>query len=253
MKKVIVSTDMGWDDTLSILYLMKNPAIEILGVAVTGCGETDLRWGTIIAKTLMELGHQTQAKVCVGAKQPLKFNHVFPQSFKNDMNDIMGLLGSLNPAITMDVDSRPAWRFISETLDGSDEKITILCLGGFTNLAKMLELYPDTNIGKIDEVYAMAGAVFVDGNVAALNNAKPEWNQGFVYETNHSAEWNVFVDPLAAKKVFDSDIPITIVPLDACNYVILGPDYAGKIEPVDPIAALAKNIFEKKTGSHAEG
>ncbi len=63
-KKVIISTDMGWDDTLSILYLMKNPAIEILGVAVTGCGETDLRWGTIIAKTLMELGHQTQAKVC---------------------------------------------------------------------------------------------------------------------------------------------------------------------------------------------
>ncbi len=34
---------------------------------------------------------------------------------------------------------------------------------------------------------------------------------------------------------------------------ILGPDYVGKIEPVDPIAALAKNIFEKKTGSHAEG
>jgi purine nucleosidase len=30
-KKVIIDTDMGWDDVLSILYLMKNPTIEIVG------------------------------------------------------------------------------------------------------------------------------------------------------------------------------------------------------------------------------
>ncbi len=60
-KKVIVNTDMGWDDVLSILYLMKHPAIEIVGVAVTGCGETNLRWGQVIARTLMELGQQRQA------------------------------------------------------------------------------------------------------------------------------------------------------------------------------------------------
>lgn len=252
-KKVIIDTDMGWDDVLSILYLMKNPAIHIIGIAVTGCGETDLRWGTIIAKTLMELGNQTQAKVCVGTSTPLKFGHVFPQLFKNDMNDIMGLLGSLNPDVSINIDNRPAWKFISDTLNQSEDDITILALGGFTNLAKMLELYPLTRLSKIKNVYAMAGAVYVDGNVAPLNDAKPEWNQGPFYSTNRVAEWNVFVDPVAAKKVFHSEIPITLVPLDACNYVILNPDYISKITATDVIATLTKNIFEKKTGSSNEG
>lgn len=252
-KKVIVSTDGGWDDVLSLLYLMKTPAIEIVGVVVTGCGETNLRWGTVIAQTLMELGNQTQATVAVGTSTPLKFDHVFPQLFRNDMNIIMGLLGTLNPETEIDLDSRPAWQFISETLDQADDKIAILSLGGFTNLAKMLELYPDTKVGNIEGVYAMAGAIYVDGNVAVLNNAKPEWNQGPIYSTNTYAEWNVFVDPLAAKIVFDSGIPVTIVPLDACDYVVLDAEYVNKITATDPLATLAKSVFEKKTGSHSEG
>ena len=252
-KKVIIDTDMGWDDVLSILYLMKNPSIEIVGVTVTGCGETDLRWGTIIAKTLMELGSQTKASVCVGTSTPMKFDHVFPQTFKDDMNDIMGLLGSLNPKTLIDIDERPAWEFIADTLKQTKDNITILSLGGFTNIAKLLELYPSASIDKIESVYAMAGAVYVDGNVSLLNGAKPEWNQGPIYSTNYVAEWNVFVDPVAAKKVFDSTIPITLVPLDACDYVILSPDYVSKITATDPIATLAKNIFKKKTGSSSEG
>lgn len=252
-KKVIIDTDMGWDDVLSILYLIKEPAIEIVGITVTGCGETNLRWGSVIAKTLMELGNQTQAVVCVGADKPLKFHHLFPQSFKNDMNDIMGLLGTLNPEMMIDLDNRPAWQFIAETLDESEDKITILSLGGFTNVAKMLELYPSTKIKNIEGIYAMAGAVYVDGNVAALNNAQPDWNQGLIYSTNNAAEWNVFVDPLAAKIVFDSTIPVTLIPLDACNYVILSSDYVDKITATDPIATLVRNIFIKKTGTNDEG
>jgi inosine-uridine nucleoside N-ribohydrolase len=252
-KKVIVDTDMGWDDVLSILYLMKNPTIEIVGITVTGCGETNLRWGAIIAKTLMELGNQTQASVCIGTSTPLKYDHVFPQSFKDDMNDIMGLLGSLNPQSDLDLDSRSAWEFISDTLEQTKENITILCIGGFTNIAKMLELYPSTPIDKITGIYAMAGAVYVDGNVALLNDAKPEWNQGPIYSTNYVAEWNVFVDPVAAKIVFDSSIPLTLIPLDACDYIILGPDYVDTITATDPISNLAKNIFIQKTGGSSEG
>jgi inosine-uridine nucleoside N-ribohydrolase len=240
-KKVIVDTDMGWDDVLSILYLIKNPNIEIIGITVTGCGETNLRWGTVIAKTLMELGNQVQAKICVGASTPLKFNHVFPKLFKDDMNDLMGLIGSLNPETLISIEKQPAWEFISDVLNKTEEDITILSLGGFTNLAKMLELYPSTRIDKITGVYAMAGAVYVDGNVAALNGAQPDWNQGPIYATNYVAEWNVFVDPVAAKKVFESEIPITLIPLDACDYVILNPDYIEKI------------IFKKKIGSSNEG
>lgn len=252
-KKVIIDTDMGWDDVLSLLYLMKNPTIEIIGITVTGCGETDLRWGTIIAKTIMELGNQTHVNVCVGASSPLAFSHVFPQPFKNDMNDMMGLLGTLNPKTVIDIDDRPAWQYLAETLNQTSDNVTLLSLGGFTNIAVMLEKYPDTNTSKLEAIYAMAGAVYVDGNVDLLNNAQPDWDQGPIYSTNHAAEWNVFIDPFAAKKVFESQIPITLIPLDACNNVILGPSYVDKITATDPIATLAKSIFKKKIGSSNEG
>jgi inosine-uridine nucleoside N-ribohydrolase len=252
-KKVIIDSDIGWDDVLSIAYLMKDPDIEIIGIAVTGCGETNLRWGTTIAQQLLGIGNQ-KANVAVGTETPLKYKHVFPQSFKNDMNDIMGLLGSLNPVSVPAIADNPAWQFIYDTLKNSKGKVTILSLGGFTNLAKMLELNPEPAVlGKIERIYAMAGAVYVDGNVAALNNAKPEWNQGPIYSTNYHAEWNIFVDPLATSNVFKSDIPITLVPLDACNYVLLDADFVKRITATDPIATLVKGIFLQKSGSHNEG
>ena len=53
----------------------------------------------------------------------------------------------------------------------------------------------------------MGGALEVLGNVG-FSRADIE---------NQVAEWNIFVDPLAAKRVFASGAPITLVPLDATN------------------------------------
>ncbi len=252
-ERLIVDTDLGWDDILSISYLLKRPDIKLAGITVTGCGEANIRWGRVIALTLMELGARYDVPVSLGSEEPLMYKHVFPQPFRNIQNDILGLLGSLIPPEKMSIDKRPAWQFLSETLNTTDKPIRILSLGGFTNIARMLRDYPQTKIENIEKIYAMAGAVFVDGNIAPLNNAKKEWNQGEVYATNHWAEWNVFIDPLAAKIVFDSDIPLTLIPLDACNHVILLPDIVEKITPYDAVATLAKNILEHYSGSHSEG
>jgi len=262
-KKVIFDTDMGWDDTLSLLYLMKNPYIEIIGITVTGCGETDLErtveaggktvtvGGLQIALALADLG-KLNVPVCKGTETPTFQDHKFPQDFRNDMDTLMGLFpSSCLPASSSEIDSRSAWEFIAETLNSATEPVTILSLGGFTNLAKMLEITP--NPKNLEGIYAMAGAVCVDGNIAALNNATPDWNQGYVYSSNYHAEWNVFVDPGAAEKVFRSSIPLTIVPLDACDYVILGQDYIRSITADDSSAKLVKQIFYKKTSSHSEG
>ena len=170
---------------------------------------------------------------------PMALDHVFPQDFRNDMNDIMGLLDTL-PVSDVPVDDRSSALFLSETINASSGKITILALGGFTNIAQMLESYPETDISKIEAIYTMAGAVYVDGNIQLLNNAQPDWDQGAIYSTNISAEWNVFVDPVAAKIVFDSTIPIVLVPLDACNNVILEPSYTQNITATDPIANLVR-------------
>ena len=262
-KKVIFDTDMGWDDTLSLLYLMKNPYIDIIGITVTGCGETNFEstiekggktvtvGGLQIALALADLG-KLNVPVCKGTKTPTDLDHKFPQDFRNDMDTLMGLFPSIYlPAPSSGLDPRSAWEFITETLNSAAEPITILSLGGFTNLAKMLEIMPEPK--NIEGIYAMSGAVYVDGNVAALNNAKPEWNQGYIYSSNYHAEWNVFVDPGAAEKIFRSSMPVTIIPLDACDYVILESNYISSITAKDLIAELVKQIFSKKTGPHSEG
>ncbi|MCP4708571.1 MAG: nucleoside hydrolase, partial [Planctomycetes bacterium] len=105
---------MGWDDVLSILYLLKNPDIDILGITVTGCGKTHLDDGVQLALALMELGNR-DAAVCAGTGTPTSLDHRFPEEFRNDMDRLMGLRKTL-PKVTRKVDPRPAWDFISETL-----------------------------------------------------------------------------------------------------------------------------------------
>lgn len=251
-KQIIIDTDMGWDDVLAILYLLKKPEIDIVGITVTGCGETNLEWGVKIAQALSALYHKP-IPVASGTEKPMKYNFVFPQGLKDDMNTIMGRLDSLYPENPIEVDPRPAWQFLAEEIKASEDPVTILSLGGFTNMAKMLEVDPQLNRSTKCEIVAMAGAVDVKGNIDLLNSAQPAWNQGPLYGNNHSAEWNVFVDPLAAKIVFESEIPLTLIPLDACNYVVLNPEYATLILAKDKISSLAKEILVKKTTSHDEG
>ena len=162
----------------------------------------------------------------------------------------MGLLEGLNTGGKPD--PRPAWQFLSETLSQADRPLTILSLGGFTNFGRMLLDYPETRLEMIREIYAMAGAIFVDGNVALLNNACAAWDQGPLYASNHLAEWNVFVDPVAAKMIFDSSIPLTLIPLDATNYVLLSAATVESLIPKDPVGRLARRILEQKTGPFDE-
>ncbi|MFY0577193.1 nucleoside hydrolase [Cystobacter fuscus] len=155
--------------------------------------------------------------------------------------------------MTTNPDPRPAWEFIRDQLNGSSEPITIISLGGLTNLAQLLEQYPDSNWSNLQQIVIMGGAVFSDGNVSLLNNAMPAWDQGPAYSTNTYAEWNIFIDPLAAQKILRSTLPLTLVPLDACDYVLLDPGYINNITAQDPVAQFAKNLLIKKSaGSTSE-
>lgn len=244
-KKVIIDTDMGWDDVIAILLLMKNPNIRICGVTVTGCGETHLDAGVALAQGLLALGN-IEAPVCRGAAVPTMYNHQFPETFREMMDNACGLREDL-PAPLQPVDPRMAWDFIRDQLEREEYQISILSLGGLTNIAKMMEMNPKPLLSNIERIYIMGGAVYVDGNVAALNNSRPDWNQGPEYASNFYAEWNIYLDPPAAKKVLDSEIPTTLIPLDACDYVLLGPEYADMVVADDPVATFLHDLLRRKS------
>lgn len=252
-KNLIIDTDMGWDDVLAILLLLKNPNYKILGITVTGCGETHLEKGVELALQLTTLGNQPDIVVTAGANKPNQYGHQFPESFRDLMDDACGLKSSL-PTATGTKDKRSAWQFISDSLDSEENQITILSLGGLTNIQNLLEMDSKPQIENINKIVVMGGAVEVDGNVAALNNSNPEYDQGSVYSTNDYAEWNIFLDPKSAQITFNSGIPIKLVPLDACDYAILDETYLDLVTATDPVAKFVHHmIYQKTEGPAKEG
>lgn len=256
-QKIIIDSDIGWDDVMSILLMMKNKDVEIAGITVTGCGETYLEDGVAIARGLLALAGNP-APVCAGADHPSSFDHAFPRSFRANMNDVMGLAPTLPPPCTPP-DPRTAVQLMLDVLDQTSTPLTIISIGGFTNIASLLTWATPAQLARIGKIAVMGGAVEqngkIPGNVADLNNAKPQWNQGPLYGTNTTAEWNIFIDPLAAQTAFrwtDPPLPIELVPLNACNNVILTPDYADLITATDPVAQFLKAVIQEKCGTSSE-
>ncbi|XP_028759893.1 uncharacterized protein LOC114718657 [Neltuma alba] len=94
------------------------------------------------------------------------------------------------------------WESISPTTrQGS--KITVLTNGPLTNLAKVVS---EKNMSSlIQEVYIVGGHISENGN---------DKGNIFSVPSNRYAEFNMFLDPLAAKTVFESGVNITLIPLD---------------------------------------
>jgi pyrimidine-specific ribonucleoside hydrolase len=83
----------------------------------------------------------------------------------------------------------------------------------------------------IEMITVMGGAVQVAGNVGASSNIE-----------NEVAEWNIYVDPRAAAVVFSSGAPVTLVPLDATNYVPLTMDFYKRLER-DRTTSVAEFVY----------
>jgi purine nucleosidase len=79
--------------------------------------------------------------------------------------------------------------------------ITLCCLGPLTNIGLALVKEPRI-AARIKRIIAMGGGFFEGGNVTP------------------TAEFNIYVDPQAARLVFESGIPITLIPLDCTHQAL---------------------------------
>ena len=125
---------------------------------------------------------------------------------------------------------------LAETLGGSVEPITLVPLGPWTNLADLVEAHPNV-LEHVAGIHAMAGAIDAPGNVA-VDDVTPE----------HGVEWNVGVDPDAVAAVLETDISVTLVPLDATNAVPVPADIATVLGE-DHVAAGADIAWQIYTQS----
>ena len=229
---VIIDTDMAPDDWMAILYMLNRTDVEVKAITVTGAGEAHCNPGVENAQRLIQLAEKSNIPVACGPEEPLQGDHSFPEDWRSraDAFNQQDLPAADNPN-----DGQNAVALLQSVLSASSEPFTILSLGPITNIASLLRTDPQMS-GRIEMVYVMGGAVNVPGNL------------DFFIEGNSAAEWNLYVDPLAAQELLTSGTPITLVPLDATNQVPLTLDFYNRLE-VDHPEAEAAFVYDVLTSS----
>lgn len=200
VRPVIIDTDMGSDDWMAILYLLNTPDVTVQAITVTGTGLAYCDAGVHIALGLLALADYPDVPVSCWRETPLMGENAFPAEWRTDMEAAEGLgLPAGGSAAEQD-----AAALFASVVGASAEPVTVLALGPLTNVGAALEADPAL-VEKIEMIYIMGGAVEVAGSG--------------ISEQNTTAEWNIFCDPHAARLVFESGAPVTLVPLDATNDV----------------------------------
>ena len=208
-KPIIFDNDMAIDDWAALLYLLHHPNADVIAVTIAASGESHCQPGLTNTNALIDLSgkSQTAIPVACGDDYPLDGYFVFPEAWRKDSDTLSGV-GI--PASTRPVSDKHAAEVIHDAIVNSTEKVTLIATGPLTNIAQWLERYPkDKN--KIDQLVIMGGAVDAPGNIIV-----PLFTKG---HPNTTAEWNFFVDPVAADKVLAAQLPIVLVGLDVTNSV----------------------------------
>jgi pyrimidine-specific ribonucleoside hydrolase len=229
---ILIDTDAGTDDLMAIAFLASHPDVRIEAVTV-GNGLAHPEAGARNIARLLDLAGRKDIPVFAGRNTPLQGHAEFPAEWRKISDDLPGVT---LPAASRKPESKPAADYLVERLRDQSRPVRILALGPLTNLAEALKREP-SSAGAIEELVIMGGALHVPGNLG----------DGGVFKTNNTtAEWNIFVDPLAARLVFRSSIPIRLIPLDATNKVKVDSAFLAKFKAGarTPLAKVVAQVLE---------
>lgn len=218
---LIVDTDMAIDDWSALLYVLNHDKSNLLGVTIAGAGEAHCEPAMRNFSDLLYLVGREKENIPVSCGDPVPMEgfHTFPNAWRDDMDILSGIKIPKNPK--PQILSEHAVEWMAKTLIKNTKPVVILTLGPLTNIAQLIQKYPEA-AKKIKSLYIMGGAVEVPGNLII-----PQFTPKF---TNDTAEWNIWVDPLAAKIVFNSNVPINLISLDGTNKVRVTHEFAKQIK-----------------------
>ena len=200
-RKIIIDTDPGQDDAVAILLALASPELQVLGLtAVAGNVPLDLTARN--ARIVCELARRPDVPVFAGCDRPLARDLVTAEH----VHGKTGLDGPQMAEPTMPLQDIHAVDFIIETLRAEAPGTVTLCpLGPLTNIATAFRRAPEI-VARVQRIVLMGGAYFEVGNITP------------------AAEFNIYVDPEAARIVFAAGAPITVLPLDATHKALTTAD-----------------------------
>ena len=221
---VIYDADMDVDDTSTLAYLCqadKDGRVDLLAVTIDNNGFGTPGRALTHAHTVLNDCGLPWVPVADGSNTIV---HAAPQDAMQTVETVLtGALG--DGSVTTPAPSLTAPELIEAAAASSPRKVTILTTGPQSNLAAALHDSSSTSgnwlADRIRGLYVMGGAINVPGNLfgSALT--------GF----DNSQELNMWLDPVAARTVFDTMHPgVThLIPLDATNSVSITPAFIAKL------------------------
>jgi inosine-uridine nucleoside N-ribohydrolase len=194
---VLIDCDPGVDDAIALLLALASPELEVLGVT-TVAGNQTLDKTTTNALQVLELAGREDVPVAAGADSPLAGELVIAA----DAHGETGLDGPDLPNPRREALKAHAVDLLGERVEGT----TLIALGPLTNVALLLEQRAE----RPNRIVLMGGAI-AEGNMTP------------------SAEFNIWVDPEAAHRVFTSGLDVTMIGLDVTNRAVLTPADANRL------------------------
>jgi inosine-uridine nucleoside N-ribohydrolase len=219
--KVILDVDTGTDDAVALMTAALSPDIELVGATtvngntlVHNCTENTLRVFDWIGRPSIPV-HQ-------GMDRPLARTQM---EQRNPAKRIHGDLLDL-PAATIRVQPGHAVDWLIDTYLQSDGDIVLCPVGPLTNVATAIQMEPRI-LDAIPEIVLMGGA-HDHGNATA------------------SAEFNIWLDPEAARIVVNCGRPIRMIPLDATHRALVSTEDAERLRDLGTPAGEAAARFVLK-------
>ena len=211
-RKIIIDTDPGQDDAVAILFALGSPELEVMALT-TLAGNVPLEMTQRNARIVLEIAGRGDIPVYAGCDAPLArplvtAEHVHGKTGLDGI-DLFEPTAALAPGHAVDA----LIRILREEPAGS---VTLVPIGPLTNIATAFQRAPDI-IPRVQEIVLMGGAYFEVGNITP------------------AAEFNIFVDPEAAKIVFASGAPLTVVPLDVTHGALTSRDWIETMRGTGPV------------------
>jgi purine nucleosidase len=225
LKRIIIDTDPGVDDALTILLALASPEIQLEAITTTH-GNVTLEKATQNALSVIELAGAAHIPVAKGCSLPM----VGPLLASDHVHGKSGIGNAQLPEPSSQPLSQHAIDYLIDRFTSDPGELSLFAIGPLSNIA--LAIRKEARFASaVKELVIMGGAIHEGGNITPL------------------AEFNLFADPHAAHVVFHSGIPITLIPLDATNKCIL---YSKQIEQLGKQASPVAEFISKATSVYIE-
>jgi pyrimidine-specific ribonucleoside hydrolase len=216
---ILLDCDPGHDDAIALLLALASPELDLLGVT-TVAGNQTLEKTTANALRVLEFVGREEVPVAAGADRPLA-RELFIAAYVHGES---GLDGPALPEPQGAPVEQHAVDFLAERILGSARPVTLVPVGPLTNIALLLSRYPEA-AANVERIVIMGGAV-AEGNVTP------------------AAEFNIYVDPEAAWRVFRGGLPVTMIGLDVTHKALMTDAHADRLRESGDAGRLVAELYD---------